>query len=62
VYVESSRFPRIDIDEDEGSLVMRTLFFGTRLPLLSSWVGMGEFFSVAGKKMTQAAIGTDGYL
>lgn len=62
VYLDASILPKIDIEEDTGSRVARLLIYGTRIPIFVSFVGLGEFFNVAGKKVTQSRIGTMGYL
>jgi hypothetical protein len=62
VYLDASALPKIDIEEDAASRLVRCLIFMSRVPAYCSLVGFGEFVTVAGQKLTQSRIGATGYL
>ena len=62
VYLDASALPKIDIEEDPSSPLVRCLIYMSRVPAYCSLVGFGEFITVAGKKLTQSRIGAEGYL
>ena len=62
IYLDASALAKIDIEEDASSRLVRILIYLSRIPVYCSLVGFGEFVSVAGKKLTQARIGSAGYL
>src|SRR5713101_1882269 len=62
IYLDTNVLPKVDIEEDGASNLARILIYMTGIPVYCSLVGLGEFFHVAGKKVTQARIGPSGYL
>lgn len=62
VYLDASALPKIDIEEDPSSRLVRCLIYMSRVPAYCSLLGFGEFVTVAGKKVTQSRIGVEGYL
>jgi hypothetical protein len=62
VYLDASALPKIDIEEDPSSRLVRCLIYMSRVSACCSLLGFGEFVTVAGKKLTQSRIGAEGYL
>jgi hypothetical protein len=62
VYLDTCALVKIDAKEEIGSGFTRVLIYFSRIPVYSSFVGFGEFFSVVGKKKFQAAAGAEGFL
>jgi hypothetical protein len=63
LYLDACVLPKIDIEmAGEEARLTRILIYGSRIPVYCSFVGFGEFFKVAGKKLTQKRIGIAGYL
>ena len=62
IYLDTCALVKIDLKEEPDSRFTRVLIYGGGVPIFSSFVGFGEFFSIAGKKKVQAIIGADGYL
>jgi hypothetical protein len=64
IYLDTSVLPKIDMEGGNSpeSRLVRLLIYGSRVPIFCSLVSLGEFFKVAGSKLTQARIGSMGYL
>jgi hypothetical protein len=62
VYLDTCALVKIDAKEEDGSCFTRVLVYLSKIPVYSSFVGFGEFFSVVDKKEFQATVGTEGFL
>jgi len=63
LYLDACVLPKIDIETGgEEARLARILIYMSCIPVYCSFVGFGEFFHVAGKKLSQKNIGIAGYL
>ena len=62
VYLDTCALVKIDAKEEPGSHLTRVLIYSSKVPVFSSFVGFGEFFSVVGKKTFQKVVGAEGFL
>jgi len=62
VYLDTCALVKIDAKEEVGSGFTRVLIYFSRIPVYSSFIGFGEFFSVVGKRKFQKAVGAEGFL
>jgi hypothetical protein len=62
LYLDASAFPKIGVEENHYSRVVRILIYLSKLRVFTSIVGFGEFISVISKKKIQTRIGALGYL
>ena len=63
LYLDACDLPKIDIEiAGEEARLASILIYLSHIPVYCSFVGFGEFFNVAGKKLTQKRIGIAGYL
>jgi len=62
IYLDTCALVKIDAKEESGSPFTRALVYLSTVPVFSSFVGFGEFFSVIGKKKFQALAGAEGFL
>jgi len=63
IYLDACVLPKIDLEPTgEDAQLARILIYLSTIPVYTSFVGFGEFFNVAGKKLTQTRIGVAGYL
>ena len=62
IYLDTSVFPKLDIEHEKKANATRVLVFFTSIPIFFSWVSLVEYLGVLRRKENDKEIGTDVYL
>jgi hypothetical protein len=62
IYLDTSALIKINKEEGNSSNFMRVLIYGSTINFYASWIAVGEFIGIFGKRALQRKIGQGNYL